>query len=613
VIKARTKLLYCFGTFRLDVTERLLFHENSLVSLTPKAFDTLLALVQHNGHVLTTDELMAQVWPDSFVEGNNLAQNISTLRKVLGAGGAKFIETVPKRGYRFVADVKEIRDDVGPHASGMQHSGGVPTGTHQSHLPPSGSLPSLTKPELTAEFALDRPPETMYARSGDVNIAYQVIGDAPIDLVFVMGWVSHLEYFWREPSFARFLLRLASFARLILFDKRGTGLSDRVPVNELPTLEQRMDDVRAVMDAVGSERAALCGVSEGGPMCSLFAATYPEKTLALVMIGTYAKRIRDDDYPWAPTTEQRQHFFEEMREQWGGAVGLEERAPSVAADPKFREWWATYLRMGASPGAALALTQMNAEIDVRQVLPSVYVPTLVIHRTGDHCLKVEEGRYVAERIPNAKYVELPGEDHLPFVGDQDAILDEVEEFLTGVRHTQERDTVLATVLSTQIIDSNEHAQRLGNERWQALLDRLRVQVRKEIDWFRGREIDMVGDRPLAIFDGPARAIHCACAITESASRLGVMMRAGLHTGECEMVGLPGDISGNLQVRGIAPLVGAQVATHARAREVLVSSTVKDLVAGSGIEFADKGVHNFAEVPGNWRLFAVDRATVSLRR
>jgi pimeloyl-ACP methyl ester carboxylesterase/DNA-binding winged helix-turn-helix (wHTH) protein/class 3 adenylate cyclase len=636
VIKARIKLSYTFGTFRVDVTERVLFNENRPVSLTPKAFDTLLTLVQHSGHVLTTEELMAQVWPDSFVEGNNLAQNISTLRKVLGAGGAKFIETVPKRGYRFVADVSEIRDETpnpvstergpaspkiaDPFRGGLppaiggaqtlnQGSGGLtPT---INDLPPAGSLPNLSKPASPPgfEFTLDRPPETMYARSGDVNIAYQVIGEAPIDLVFVMGWVSHLEYFWREPSFARFLLRLASFARLILFDKRGTGLSDRVPLNELPTLEQRMDDVRAVMDAVGSERAALCGVSEGGPMCSLFAATYPEKTLALVMIGTYAKRIRDDDYPWAPTTEQRQHFFEEMREQWGGPVGLEERAPSVAGDPKFREWWATYLRMGASPGAALALTQMNAEIDVRQVLPSVHVPTLVIHRTGDQCLKVEEGRYVAERIPNAKYVELPGEDHLPFVGDQDAILDEVEEFLTGVRQTQERDTVLATVLSTQIIDSNEHAQRLGNERWHALLDRLRGQVRKETEWFRGREIDMVGDRPLAIFDGPARAIRCACAITEYASRLGVIMRAGLHTGECEMVGLPGDV----KVVGIAPQVGAQVANRAAGGEVLVSSTVKDLVAGSGIEFAERGVHTLADVPGDWRLFAVERKTVTLRR
>jgi pimeloyl-ACP methyl ester carboxylesterase/DNA-binding winged helix-turn-helix (wHTH) protein len=624
MIQARAKLSYTFGTFRVDATERVLFNENKPIPLTPKAFDTLLALVQHSGRLLTTEELLAQVWPDSFVEGNNLAQNISTLRKVLGTGGSKFIETVPKRGYRFVADVTEIRDEA-PSPGLRERAPENPLVEERDReertqalqpfarrMPatvdrsPDEGLSRLSKPDSWPRFelALDRPPETMYARSGDVNIAYQVIGDAPIDLVFVMGWVSHLEYFWREPSFARFLLRLASFARLILFDKRGTGLSDRVPLNELPTLEQRMDDVRAVMDAVGSERAALCGVSEGGPMCSLFAATYPEKTLALVMIGTYAKRIRDDDYPWAPTTEQRQHFFDEMREQWGGPVGLEERAPSAADDPEFREWWATYLRMGASPGAAVALTQMNAEIDVRHVLPSVHVPTLVIHRTGDRCLKVEEGRYVAERIPDAKYVELPGQDHLPFVGDQDAILDEVEEFLTGVRHTLEPDTVLATVLFIQIVDSKEHAKRMGNERWYALLDRLREQVRKEIEWFRGREIDMVGDRPLAIFDGPARAIRCASAISEYASRMGVTMRAGLHTGECEMVGPPGDI----KVCGIAPQIGAQVAAAAAAGEVLVSSTVKDLVAGSGIEFTDKGVHTLAGVPGIWRLFVVARGT-----
>jgi len=592
VIQAREKLSYEFGPFRLDAIQRVLFKENRPVSLTPKAFDTLLALVVNSGHLLTTEELMAQVWPDSFVEGNNLAQNISTLRKVLGGNAAKYIETIPKRGYRFVAEVREVRVEApGPT--------------------PRERSPVADKPEPSSRFelSLDRPPETMYARSGDVNIAYQVIGDAPIDLVFVMGWVSHLEYFWREPSFARFLLRLASFARLILFDKRGTGLSDRVPLNELPTLEQRMDDVRAVMDAVGSERAALCGVSEGGPMCSLFAATYPEKTLALVMIGTYSKRIRDDDYPWAPTPEHRQQFFDEMREQWGGPVGLEERAPGVADDPAFRDWWATYLRMGASPGAALALTQMNAEIDVRRVLPSVHVPTLVIHRTGDRCLKVEEGRYVADLIPGAKFVELPGEDHLPFVGDQDAILDEVEEFLTGVRHTLEPDTVLATVLFTQLVDTKEHAQRLGNERWYALLDRLREQVRKEIEWFRGREIDMVGDRPLAIFDGPARAIRCACAISEYASRLGVTMRAGLHTGECEMVGP----AGGVEVRGVAPQIGAQVANAAGSGEVFVSSTVKDLVAGSGIEFVDKGLHSLADVPGEWRLFGVDRGSVMRRQ
>jgi pimeloyl-ACP methyl ester carboxylesterase/DNA-binding winged helix-turn-helix (wHTH) protein len=614
-MKGQAKRFYAFGNFRIDVAERVLYKDRSIVPLTPKVFDTLLFLVENGGHMLGKEELIEKVWPDSFVEENNLAQNISTLRKALGEGvdNVKYIETVPKRGYRFVADVtetteegadlvvrertrarivvEEINDEPGEGWQAVkQRAPAVIDLLPQaaSHAPSHRSF----------DLPFGRQPETMYARSGDLNIAYQVIGDAPLDLVFVMGWVSHLEYFWREPSFARFLLRLASFSRLILFDKRGTGLSDRVPVNELPTLEQRMDDVRAVMTAVGSERAALCGVSEGGPMCSLFAATYPEKTLALIMIGTYAKRIRDAEYPWAPTTEERQHFFEEIRAHWGGPVGLEERAPSMADDEQFRQWWATYLRMGASPGAALALTQMNAEIDVRQVLPSIRVPTLVLHRTEDQCLKVQEGRYVAERIPGARYVELPGVDHLPFVGNQDAILDEVEEFLTGVRHTIEPDRMLATVLFARIVGSQEHARRLGHERWQELINRLRAHIRKEIEWFRGREIDMVGEHPLAIFDGPARAIRCASAITEYASRLGVEIRTGLHTGECDIM--------DGRVGGIAAEIGVQVANIASAGEVLVSSTVKDLVAGSGIEFEDRGRHKLAGIPGEWHLFRAEK-------
>jgi DNA-binding winged helix-turn-helix (wHTH) protein/pimeloyl-ACP methyl ester carboxylesterase len=587
----QARRFYAFGAFRLDAGERVLLGERGVVPLTPKAFDTLLVLVENSGHVIGKEELMRKVWPDSFVEENNLAQNISMLRKALGedAGGQKYIETVPKRGYRFAANVTEATEETGDEPDS---SSTVARAASSLELP----LIHLGREPSGFKLNLDSQPETMYARSGEVNIAYQVIGDAPLDLVFVMGWVSHLEYFWREPSFARFLSRLASFSRLILFDKRGTGLSDRVPINKLPTLEQRMDDVRAVMDAVGSERAALIGVSEGGPMCSLFAATYPEKTLALVMIGTYAKRVRDAEYPWAPTVEERKHFFEEIRQHWGGPVGLEERAPTVAHDPRFREWWATYLRMGASPGAALALTQMNAEIDVRHVLPSVHVPTLVIHRADDQCLKVEEGRYVARRIPGARYVELPGRDHLPFVGDQDAILDEVEEFLTGARHTHEPDRVLATVLFTRIVDKQERAARVGAGRWQGLVQGLRAYVHKEIEWFRGREIDMVGDRPLAIFDGPARAVRCAYAIVEYASRLGVEMRAGLHTGECDVV--------DGKVGGVAPEIGVRVANKAAAGEVLVSNTVKDLVAGSGIRFEDRGAHTLGRVLGEWRLFGV---------
>ncbi|HEV8370778.1 MAG TPA: alpha/beta fold hydrolase [Pyrinomonadaceae bacterium] len=595
---------YVFEGFRIDVTDRVLFGENGAMSLTPKAFDTLLFLVENNGRVLGREEIMTEVWPDSFVEENNLAQNISALRKALGPDGNKLIETVPKRGYRFLADVSERWEESSDLIVRERTRTRVIVEEELDDLRSGGLFlpPAVIDVHHTPnQFLPEKMPETMYARSGDVNIAYQVVGDAPLDLVFVMGWVSHLEYFWNEPSFARFLMRLASFARLIVFDKRGTGLSDRVPNNELPTLEQRMDDVRAVMDAAGSERAALCGVSEGGPMCSLFAATYPEKTLGLVMIGTYAKRIRDEQYPWAPTTEERQHFFEEIRAHWGGPVGLEERAPSVAGDPAFQNWWAKYLRMGASPGAALALTQMNAEIDVRQVLPTIRVPTLVIHRTGDLCLKVEEGRYVANQIPGARFVELPGDDHLPFVGDQDTMLDEVEEFLTGVRHRPEPDTVLATVLYIRIVDADEQVKRLGSEGWNDLLRRLRSHIHKEIEWFRGREVDMDNDRPLAIFDGPARAVRAASAIKEYASRLNIPMRAGLHTGECEMV--------DGKVTGMATEVCLEIANHAGPDEVLVSNTVKDLVAGSGIRFVEKGIHKLAGVSGEWPLFAVEKGDV----
>ncbi|MBA3692704.1 MAG: alpha/beta fold hydrolase [Acidobacteria bacterium] len=457
----QTNKIYEFGKFRLDPDERLLFDGKNTIALAPKVFDTLLLLVENGGHALGKEEMMEKIWADSFVEENNLAQNISILRKTLGAsaGGAKFIETVSKRGYRFIAPVQVIEDRK-PDSITIEQTRGRFTIEEEID---SEDFLELENFQLTAaQTALPKAktspalpvfkPETHYVQNGDVNIAYQVVGSGDLDIVFVMGWVSHLEYFWEEPHFAQFLNRLAAFSRLILFDKRGTGLSDRVPVNELPTLEQRMDDVRAVMDAVGSERAALVGVSEGGPMCSLFAATYPEKTAALVMIGTYAKRIWEEDYPWGVSLAYRDKFFELLQTDWGKPVGIEERAPSLATDEDFRNWWATYLRMGASPGAAVALTKMNAEIDVREVLPTIRVPSLVIHRSGDLCLKVEEGRFVASKIPACKYVELGGVDHLPFVGNQDEILDEIEEFLTGVRHAQEYDRVLATVMNVKIIN-----------------------------------------------------------------------------------------------------------------------------------------------------------------
>jgi pimeloyl-ACP methyl ester carboxylesterase/DNA-binding winged helix-turn-helix (wHTH) protein len=437
--------IFEFGRFRLDASERLLYDGEKAISLAPKIFETLLLLVENGGHLIRKEDMLDKIWAESFVEENNLAQNISYLRRILGEDKSiKFIETVPKLGYRFVAPVNFIETSEPEivyeqtRARIFLEDGEEPT-TDKSQI-------ELFHPSSLISHPFEKP-ETHYVQNGDVNIAYQIVGDGDLDVVFVMGWVSHLEYFWEEPHFARFLNRLASFSRLILFDKRGTGLSDRVPLSGLPTLEQRMEDVHAVMDAVGSEKAVLIGVSEGGPMCSLFAATYPERTTALVMIGTYAKRIKDEDYPWGVSAEDREKFFEMMRRDWGKPVGIEERAPSMAADEHFRNWWATYLRMGASPGAAVALTKMNAEIDVRNVLPSVRVPTLVIHRKGDLCLKVEEGRFVARLIPGCKYVELDGCDHLPFVGNQDEILDEIEEFLTGMRHAGEIDRVLATVLN----------------------------------------------------------------------------------------------------------------------------------------------------------------------
>jgi len=583
------KRIYKFGPFRVDVAERLLLRAGDPVQVTPKSFDTLLVLIENRGRVLGKKEMMSLIWPDTFVEEANLAVNISQLRKALGErdGGGQYIETVPRRGYRFASPVIEAVENLLDRNAGEGAKKGLSVGVEDGY-----TARAAVREESASQH------EIRYARSGDVNIAYQVIGDGMLDLVFVMGWVSHLEYFWEEPSFARFLSRLASFSRLILFDKRGTGLSDRVPLNALPTLEQRMDDVRAVMDAAGCEKAALVGVSEGGPMCSLFAATYPEKTSALVMIGTYAKRIWDPEYPWAPTPEERNAFIEEMQRSWGGPVGVEDRAPSRAADPQFREWWAAYLRMGASPGAAVALTRMNAEIDVRLVLPTIRVPTLVIHRSEDMCLKVEEGRYVADRIPGAKFVELPGVDHLPFVGDQDEILDEIEEFLTGARHSSECDRVLATVLSAEAAGPVVEAAGQGDPRSRDLLDRFRTRVKREIKLFRGREVKVSEAEFLATFDGPARAIRAASTLVGVAARFGVSLRAGLHTGECDILG--GTITGT------AVQIGRQVASRAAPGEVLTSSTVKDLVAGSGIRFSDRGGYSFGAELGDWRLLAVEQ-------
>jgi class 3 adenylate cyclase len=416
-------------------------------------------------------------------------------------------------------------------------------------------------------------PETHYAKSGDVRIAYQVVGNGPLDLVFVPGFISNLDHYWDEPTLAHFLTRLGSFSRLILFDKRGTGLSDRL--GGLPTLEERMDDVRAVMDAVGSERAALFGISEGGAMSLLFAATYPERTRALILYGTYAHF-----HTWVLPPDGFERFLEKIEQSWGTAASLTAFAPTKVADERFRRWWARFERLGASPSAVIMLMRMNSQIDVRHLLPAIRVPSLVLHRVGDTRVNVGGGRYLAATIPGATYVELPGIDHVLWAGDVDRAADEIEEFLTGTHRETEPDRVLATVLFTDIVDSTRRAEEVGDRRWRALLDHHDTIIRREINRFRGREIKTLGDGFLATFDGPARAVRCASAIIEAVRALGLEVRCGVHTGEIEMKGE--DIS------GIAVNIAARITALAEGGQVLVSRTVRDLVAGSHLPFLERG-------------------------
>ena len=443
-------------------------------------------------------------------------------------------------------------------------------------------------------------PETKYTKSGEAHIAYQVLGDGPIDLVWVPGFVSHLEYEWEHPRPARFFRRLASFSRLIRFDKRGTGLSDRLAI---PSLEERMDDVRAVLDAVGSSRAALVGVSEGGPMSLLYAATYPERTSALVLYGSYARRAWAPDHPFGVPPERMQSILDRFEKEWGVSVAMDVWAPSFLDDEAYKRWRATYLRLAASPGAAIAVMRMNMAIDARHVLPAISVPTLVLHRTGDRLTPLEQARDLAKRIKSAKLVELPGEDHTPYAGDMDVLLDEIEEFLTGIRHGPEPDRILATVLFTDIVGSTKRAAELGDRDWRELLEQHHAIVRRQLARFRGQEVDTAGDGFLATFDGPGRAVRCAVSICREVRSLGMELRAGVHTGECQLV------AGKLG--GIAVHIGSRIAGMAISDEVLVSSTVKDLVVGSGITFENRGTHALRGVPGEWHLFAVARANENI--
>jgi pimeloyl-ACP methyl ester carboxylesterase/class 3 adenylate cyclase len=435
-------------------------------------------------------------------------------------------------------------------------------------------------------------PVTQYAKSGDVHIAYQAFGEGPINLVLVPGFVSNVEHYWDEPDLARFLNRLGSYARVVTFDKRGTGMSDRVA--ELPGLDQRMDDLRAVMDAAGMEQAALLGISEGAPLCVLFAATYPDRCRALALYGSFSRFSY-----WFPTEEALAAFFGYVEQGWGTGGSVQRFAPSRANDATFQRWWGRNERLGASPAAVTALMRMNSQIDISGILSAVRVPTLVIHRTGDKTVSVEGGREMAAHIPGARLVELPGIDHIFYVGgNANEIYDAIEEFLTGSRAPVPVDRVLATVMFTDIVGSTEKAAALGDQRWRDILDKHNAIIRRNLVRFRGREVKVTGDGFLATFDGPARGVRCACAVAEEIKTLGIEVRAGLHTGECETI--------DDDVGGIAVHIGARVAGLAGASEVLVSSTVKDLVAGSGLRFGDRGVHALKGIPGEWRIFVAER-------
>jgi class 3 adenylate cyclase len=440
-------------------------------------------------------------------------------------------------------------------------------------------------------------PETRYAKSGDVNIAYQIVGDGPFDLIHVPMFVSNLELQWEDPAERRYYERLSSFCRLIMFDKRGTGLSDRVAV---ATLEERMEDLRAVMDAAGSQRAAVFGSSEGGALSILFTATYPERVSALVLYGAYPRMAWAPDYPDGIPEEIHALTVQHFEENWGrgqeGGIPVWALAPDRADDPAWRKAHGRWERLSASPGAAVAAYQMIREIDVRHLLSAIRVPTLVLYRMAD-LAHAAGSRYLGAHIPGAKVVEVPGNTYWPYLGDQDAILDEIEEFLTGVRPVPEPDRALATVLFTDIVSSTERAATLGDDAWTRTLDRHDAQVAREVERHRGRKINTTGDGMLATFDGPARAVRCAQAICRAVRPLGIEVRAGLHTGEIELRGA--------DIGGIAVHIGQRVSALAGPSEVLVSSTVKDLVAGSGITFTDRGPHTLKGVPDQWRVFAVE--------
>jgi class 3 adenylate cyclase len=439
-------------------------------------------------------------------------------------------------------------------------------------------------------------PQTRYARSDEASIAYQIVGDGDRDIVVIPGFPSHLEHAWNHPRLSHFYRRLAAMGRLVLLDKRGVGMSDRVSSDQLPGIEQRRDDVMAVLDAIGIEQAVMIGASDGGPLALYCAASYPGRTSHLVVINSYAKRVVADGYPWALTQAQWENFLAQANEHWGEPIFVDVIAPGHVNDEEFRNWWASFLRMSMSPGAALAMMGMNAQIDIREILPTIHPPTLVIHRTNDLVCPVGGGRFIASQIEGARFLELPGDDHLPWLGDTESVLSAIEEFVAGQSSGPPPDTTLATIMFTDIVDSTRVASELGDRKWRSLIETHHDIMRSETSHFGGRVIKTTGDGVLAVFDGPVRALRCAVVIREQLRSLGIRIRTGVHTSEVE---LAGD-----DVVGVGVHIAARLMSGSAPGQIMVSGVVRDLAIGSDFQFVDEGERELKGVDGRWRTFSV---------
>ncbi len=567
-----TGAIFRFGDFELDRNLYELRRKGRPIKLERIPLDLLFWLVEQHEHLVTRDEILARIWGKGvFIDADSAINSaVRKIRRALSDDpeSPQFVVTVPTRGYRFVAEV---------HESNPQSSQNADANAEDS--------------------ILLRMSPVKYAKCGDVHIAYRIFGDGPRDFVMIQGTLAHLELFWSTPAKQHLLERLTKFARVIIFDKRGQGLSDRVVAEQ--TLEERIDDVRAVMDAAGSERATIYGWSEGGPMSLMFAASYPERVNALVLYGTYAS-VKDK--PWAATRKEWDDMLREWEVRWGEGILLRVNAPSVADDPASKEWCGTLERASASPGSIVALMRANYELDVRHILPTITIPTLVMHRTADALVPVTAGRYLAEHIPGAKYVEIPGSDHtVTDNATEDFIADEIEKFLMSAVYSTEHRRMLTTVAVAQIDAPNARTAKSDAQQASRLIEDSLAIVNSELITFRGRRFRTPNAYFSATFDGPARAIRFACSVREKLIALGVHTRVGIHTGECELI--------DNEARGTAVDIAALVASRAAADEVLLSNTVKDLVAGSNLQFEDRGARNLDGV-GKWRLYRVKHQAVS---